>query len=61
MLHFNFENNFYLSPATCAVANLGDNRNCQFYGKTVNKRLQNGRLLVMILLLANYTIWFAFK
>jgi hypothetical protein len=31
---------------TCAVANLGDRGNCQFYGKVVNKRLQNGRLLV---------------
>jgi hypothetical protein len=40
VLHFNFENN------VCAVVNLGDNANCQFYRKAVNKRLQNGRLLV---------------
>jgi hypothetical protein len=31
---------------TCAVGNLGANGNYQFYGKAVNKRLQNGRLLV---------------
>jgi hypothetical protein len=31
VLHFNFENHFYL----CAVVNLGDNGNCQFYGKKV--------------------------
>jgi hypothetical protein len=43
---FNFENHFYLRPATCAVLNLGDNGNCQFYGKAVKKRLQNGRQLV---------------
>jgi hypothetical protein len=42
--HFNAENHFYLWPATCAVVNLGDNKNCQ--SKAVNKRLQNGRLLV---------------
>jgi hypothetical protein len=40
ILHFNFENHFYLWPATCAVVNLGDNGNCQFYDKAVNKRLK---------------------
>jgi hypothetical protein len=40
ILHFNSENNFYLRPATSAVVNLGDNGNCQSYGKTVNKRLK---------------------
>jgi hypothetical protein len=35
VLHFNFQNHFYLWPATCAVVNLGDNGNCQFYGKKV--------------------------
>jgi hypothetical protein len=47
ILHFNFENHFYIyQVATCAVVKLGDNGNCQFYGKAVNKRLQNGRVLV---------------
>jgi hypothetical protein len=45
ILHFNFENHFYLWPATCADVNLGDNGNYQFYSKAVNKRLQNGRPL----------------
>jgi hypothetical protein len=36
ILHFDLENNFYLLPATCAVVNLGDKGNCQFYGKAVN-------------------------
>jgi hypothetical protein len=40
ILHFNFENHFYLWPATCAVVNLGDNGNSRFYGKVVNKRLK---------------------
>jgi hypothetical protein len=39
ILHFKF-------AATCAVINLGNNGNCQFFGKTVNTWLQNGRLLV---------------
>jgi hypothetical protein len=44
--HFHFENHFYLRLTTCAVVNLDDNWNCQFYGKAANKWLQNGRLLV---------------